>query len=208
MKKILTVLICGLMLTMVGCGGNKNVAETNLAETVKVEESVVETKSESEKAELSKKVKEVKEAVAKQKAQAKAEVVETASAEVNEIQQEDKNNDYAETPSEAEYEAYEEEEEIVEEVYEEDSNGSYLGYYELTAYTHTGNPMANGEYPYIGACACNSLPMGTVVYIEGHGTYTVCDRGGMPDYVIDIFMDSEGECIEFGRRGADVYIVD
>ena len=208
MKKILTVVMCSLMLTMVGCSGNKNVAETNVAETVKVEESVVETKSESEKAELSKKVKEIKEAVAKQKAQAKAEVVETASAEVNEIQQEDKNNDYAETPSEAEYEAYKEEEEVVEEVYEEDSNGSYLGYYELTAYTHTGNPMANGEYPYIGACACNSLPMGTVVYIEGYGTYTVCDRGGMPDYVIDIFMDSEGECIEFGRRGADVYIVD
>lgn len=208
MKKILTVVMCSLMLTMVGCSGNKNVAETNVAETVKVEESVVETKSESEKAELSKKVKEIKEAVAKQKAQAKAEVVETASAEVNEIQQEDKNNDYAETPSEAEYEVYKEEEVVVEEVYEEDSNGSYLGYYELTAYTHTGNPMANGEYPYIGACACNSLPMGTVVYIEGYGTYTVCDRGGMPDYVIDIFMDSEGECIEFGRRGADVYIVD
>lgn len=26
---------------------------------------------------------------------------------------------------------------------------------ELTAYTHTGNPMANGEYPYVGAVASN-----------------------------------------------------
>lgn len=98
--------------------------------------------------------------------------------------------------------------EEAEEVYVEDTNGSYLGYYELTAYTHTGNCMANGEYPYVGACACNSLDLGTVVYIEGYGTYTVCDRGGMPDNVIDIFMDTYDECVEFGRRGADVYLAD
>lgn len=113
-----------------------------------------------------------------------------------------------ETPSEDVTEPSEDFTEEVEEVYTEGTNGSYLGYYELTAYTHTGNCMANGEYPYVGACACNSLELGTVVYIEGYGTFTVCDRGGMPDNVIDIFMDTYDECVEFGRRGADVYIVE
>lgn len=84
---------------------------------------------------------------------------------------------------------------------------TYVGYYQLTAYTHTGNPMANGQMPYIGAVACNSIPLGTVIYVEGYGTYTVCDTGGMGGSVVDIFMDTYDECIQFGRRGANVYIV-
>lgn len=84
---------------------------------------------------------------------------------------------------------------------------TFVGYYELTAYTHTGNPMANGQMPFVGACACNSLPLGTVVYIEGYGTFTVCDTGGMGGGVIDIFMDTYDECIQFGRQGGNVYIV-
>lgn len=108
--------------------------------------------------------------------------------------------------SEAATEPFEDIYEEVEEVYVEDATGAYLGHYELTAYTHTGNPMANGEYPYVGACACNSLDLGTVVYIDGYGTFTVCDRGGMADNVIDIFMDTYDECIQFGRQAADVYV--
>lgn len=86
--------------------------------------------------------------------------------------------------------------------------GRYAGWYQLTAYTHTGNPMANGQMPFVGAVACNSLPIGTVIYIEGYGTYTVCDTGGMGGGVIDIFMNSYDECIQFGRQGADVYIIE
>ena len=46
---------------------------------------------------------------------------------------------------------------------------------ELTAYTHTGSVMANGEYPYVGAVASNDYPLGTTVYIDGN-PYTVADR--------------------------------
>lgn len=84
---------------------------------------------------------------------------------------------------------------------------TYVGWFELTAYTHTGNPMASGIMPFVGACACNSLPLGTVIYIEGYGTFTVLDTGGMGGGVIDIFMDSYDECIQFGRQGGNVYII-
>jgi len=132
------------------------------------------------------------------------EIKETAQEDIKETEAEIA----TEPPVEDATEPSEDFTEEAEEVYVEDTNGSYLGYYELTAYTHTGNNMANGEYPYVGACACNSLDLGTVVYIEGYGTYTVCDRGGMPDNVIDIFMDTYDECVEFGHRGADVYLVE
>ena len=83
--------------------------------------------------------------------------------------------------------------------------GDYIGTFELTAYEWTGNPMYNGEYPYYGVCASNKFPIGTVLYIEGLGTFTVCDRGGMADNVIDIYLGDPDECIEFGRRSAEVY---
>lgn len=34
---------------------------------------------------------------------------------------------------------------------------SFAETYEVTAYTHTGNVMANGEYPYVGAVASNDF---------------------------------------------------
>jgi len=83
--------------------------------------------------------------------------------------------------------------------------GDYIGTFTLTAYEWTGYPMANGEYPYYGACASNYFALGTVLYIEGYGTFTVCDRGSMANNVIDIYLGGAQECIEFGRRTAEVY---
>lgn len=86
---------------------------------------------------------------------------------------------------------------------------TYAGCYELTAYIATGNPCASGVYPTVGrTVACNSIPMGTTVYIEGYGTYVVEDTGGMGGGVIDMFVGSYDEAIQFGRRTAEVYIVD
>lgn len=93
----------------------------------------------------------------------------------------------------------------VEEVQRAPVPGDYIGTFELTAYEWTGSPMANGEYPYRGACASNYFPLGTVLYIEGYGTFTVCDRGGMADDVIDIYLGDPDECIEFGVQYAEVY---
>lgn len=46
-----------------------------------------------------------------------------------------------------------------------------LGVWDITAYTWTGNPCANGEYPHEGLCAVNGLPFGA-------GSV---DRGGLRD---------------------------
>ncbi len=82
----------------------------------------------------------------------------------------------------------------------------YLGALSSTAYTHTGNNMANGEKPYEGAVACNLVPLGTKIYIEGYGYFVVKDRIGHGSQ-LDIFMDTYDECIQFGRRTLKVYVV-
>ena len=86
---------------------------------------------------------------------------------------------------------------------------SLVGTYQLTAYIATGNCCASGVYPTVGrTVACNSLPLGTRIYIEGYGEYVVEDTGGMGGGVIDVFVGSYGEAISFGRRSANVYIIE
>lgn len=96
--------------------------------------------------------------------------------------------------------------EYIEETTISDSNVNYVGNYIITAYTWTGNTMANGEWPYIGSVASSDFPIGTEVYIEGIGMYTVrdvCPTSG----VMDIYMDTYDACINFGRQYANVYII-
>lgn len=98
--------------------------------------------------------------------------------------------------------------EVVEETTVASSDG-YLGNYELTAYTWTGNPCASGVYPEDGiTVASNTIPLGTKIYIEGIGERTVQDTGGMGGGVIDIYMDSYNDCIQFGRQSAEVYVLE
>lgn len=77
----------------------------------------------------------------------------------------------------------------------------------VSAYTHTGNVMANGEYPYVGAVASDDLPIGTKVRVNGQ-EYVVKDRfgGGYTDR-LDIFMDTYDEAIEFGRQWLNVEVL-
>lgn len=91
-----------------------------------------------------------------------------------------------------------------------DVSDIYVGKFELTAYIATGNPCADGVYPSVGyTVACNDKRLWhKKVYIEGYGTYFVHDTGGMSSNVIDIFMGSYDEAIQFGRRLANVYIVE
>lgn len=78
--------------------------------------------------------------------------------------------------------------------------------FEITHYTHTGNNTASGVYPVAGrTVACNSLPFGTIVEINGH-EYVVEDRGAMVGNVIDIFVDTEHEAVQKGRYTTTVNI--
>lgn len=77
---------------------------------------------------------------------------------------------------------------------------------ECSAYTpyDCGTITATGEPVHVGGVACNFLPFGTVVIIDGR-EYVVNDRCGI-DGCIDIFMESYEEAIQFGRQYKEVYI--
>ena len=108
----------------------------------------------------------------------------------------------------AEAEEVIEPDEIAEESPEEEFE--YLGTFEMTAYEWTGNPCANGNYPEVGyTVACNSLPLGTTVYIEGVGYRVVEDRGAdwHGSNWMDLYLGDVDSCYEWGVRSVDVYIV-
>ena len=108
----------------------------------------------------------------------------------------------------AEAEEVIEPDEIAEESPEEEFE--YLGTFEMTAYEWTGNPCANGNYPEVGyTVACNSLPLGTTVYIEGVGYRVVEDRGAEwhGSNWMDLYLGDVDSCYEWGVRSVDVYIV-
>lgn len=77
---------------------------------------------------------------------------------------------------------------------------------ECSAYTpyDCGTITATGEPAHVGGVACNFLPFGTVVIIDGR-EYVVNDRCGIEN-CIDIFMESYEEAIQFGRQHKEVYI--
>ena len=130
-------------------------------------------------------------------------------AETEEVTEEPTTEEYIE-PQEPEEPAPPEEPSEPEAPVEEtaESNMTYLGTYYITGYTATGSACANGNYPTSGyTCASNSLPMGTVIYIEGIGTRVVEDRGGMASNVIDVFVDSTSEA--YALTGSyNVYLVE
>ena len=87
----------------------------------------------------------------------------------------------------------------------------YVGDYELTAYTWTGNTCADGIYPKSGVTVASNDPKlwHKNICIEGYGVFYVHDTGGMSKNVIDIYMDSREECIQFGRKkNVAVYVID
>lgn len=86
----------------------------------------------------------------------------------------------------------------------------YMGEWHITAYAYTGSPCANGEYPETGrTVACNSLPFGTQVYIDGVGFRTVTDRGpdSMGSEWIDLYLGDYAECVQWGSQYRKVWVM-
>jgi 3D (Asp-Asp-Asp) domain-containing protein len=81
---------------------------------------------------------------------------------------------------------------------------------QATAYTHTGNPTATGVMPQVGktiAVDPRVIPLGSKVHIEGMGTFIAEDTGGLiKGHIIDIFMNTEQECINWGRQNIKVTV--
>lgn len=76
----------------------------------------------------------------------------------------------------------------------------------VSAYTHSGNPTASGVMPQVGHCAADQIngktvPFGSKITLPDGRVLTVTDRfGGNYNNRLDVFMDSESECWQFGRR--------
>ena len=143
--------------------------------------------------------------------------VEETTSNYEENTNENVDADYVETEVPVEQETPQEEytEDVPqEEIENTSSNGEYLGTYTLTAYCgceacNGGNAgiTAMGVEPSEGwTVACNSLPLGTQISINGN-VYEVQDTGNMDDGTIDIFMNSHDEALNFGVQSADVYVV-
>ena len=100
---------------------------------------------------------------------------------------------------------------------EERRASGYVGQFMLTAYCSCSSCCgwdtgitATGTVATVGrTIAANPaiLPYGTVIYVEGYGTYTVEDTGHLGAYTLDVFHSSHQEALNFGIRYADVYIV-
>lgn len=78
-----------------------------------------------------------------------------------------------------------------------------------TAYTWTGNRTATGTWPSRGTVAVDPrvIPLGTELHIEGYGSAVAADTGGaIQGQKIDLYMDSEHECLQWGRRKVEVQI--
>ena len=81
--------------------------------------------------------------------------------------------------------------------------------FEATAYTWTGNRTATGTWPSRGTVAVDPrvIPLGTELHIEGYGPAVAADTGGaIKGQIIDLYMDTKHECLQWGRRKVEVQI--
>lgn len=103
-----------------------------------------------------------------------------------------------------------------------DYNGNTVSYSsvtvgECTAYTATGNPTSLGGVAQVGVVAVDPsiIPYGTKMYITSgsvvYGYAVAGDTGGAllaGNVLIDLYYDTESECINFGRRDMTIYFLD
>ena len=94
-------------------------------------------------------------------------------------------------------------------------NYSYYLDVTATAYTHTGDPTYMGTVAEVGVIAVDprNIDLGSKVYVIGnYGDYGVCRAedigGGIKGLRIDVFLDTEEECVIFGRRKMRAYIIE
>ncbi len=82
---------------------------------------------------------------------------------------------------------------------------------EATAYTWTGNRTASGTWPAVGTVATDPevIPLGSRLYVEGYGEAVAEDTGGLvKGNIIDIYLPTEAECWQWGRRQVEVRVME
>ncbi|SFG99046.1 protein of unknown function [Desulfotomaculum arcticum] len=79
-----------------------------------------------------------------------------------------------------------------------------------TAYTHTGRNTRTGIAPRVGVAAVDPsvIPLGSKLYVEGYGYCQAADVGAkVKGNRIDVFMDTRGQALQWGRRNVNVYLL-
>jgi len=88
------------------------------------------------------------------------------------------------------------------------SASAYYTTVDASAYTSAegGTLGCRGDVLQVGYVASDDLPYGTVVYI-GEQRFVVMDCfGGDYSGRLDIFMESESDALEFGRKELEIYV--
>lgn len=78
-----------------------------------------------------------------------------------------------------------------------------------TGYTHTGHRTATGTHPHRGTMAVDRsvVAMGSYGYVPGYGAVHAEDTGGaIRGNRIDLFFETRGQAISWGRRTVSLYI--
>lgn len=78
-----------------------------------------------------------------------------------------------------------------------------------TGYTHTGHRTATGTRPHRGTMAVDRrvVAMGSYGYVPGYGEVHAEDTGGaIKGNRIDLFFNTRGQAVSWGRRTVDLYI--
>lgn len=91
------------------------------------------------------------------------------------------------------------------------SRGGQVMVMEATAYTWTGYRTATGTWPIRGTVAVDPevIPMGTKLYVEGYGLAVAADTGGaIKGNIIDVYLPTESECWQWGRRQLEVRVME
>jgi len=81
---------------------------------------------------------------------------------------------------------------------------------ESTAYTYTGNNTYTGIAPHRGIVAVDPsvIPLGSRLYVEGYGFCRAMDIGSkIKGNRIDVFMETRGGALNWGRKNVKVYLL-
>lgn len=79
------------------------------------------------------------------------------------------------------------------------------GEYTIGSYTHI-DKLTNDEHVFQRYASSKDFEIGTKIYIDGVGKFTITDNNTEENSIL-IFLNNEQDCIDFGIKKANVYVM-
>lgn len=98
----------------------------------------------------------------------------------------------------------------------ENINPGYISNFTMESTAYTGGTItATGTAPVRDANGISTIavdpsiiPLGSLLYIDGYGYAIAADTGGaIQGNIIDVYLNSYDECINWGRQNVSVYLI-